>query len=156
MTRLLFVCTGNTCRSPMAEFVMRHLLETDGLVDSVAVASAGCQATEGKDISKGTKTLLMEQHVPFTPHAATQFAKEHYEHYDYIIGIDKSNTDGIREIVGGDPQGKIHLLMDFAGENRDVNDPFATGDYRKTYEDILLGCKSLLNHIKKNDKSATT
>ena len=147
MIKILFVCQGNTCRSPMAEYVMKNLLEKNGLANSVMVASAGCQATEGKDMSKGTKAVLTEQGIPFGVHQSAQYTAEHYVNYDYIVGIDTSNVEGVLGISGDDPQNKVHLLMDYAGESRDVNDPFATKDYNKTYDDILAGCKAMLKHI---------
>ncbi len=147
MTKILFVCKGNTCRSPMAEFVMKELLRQAGLGDSVDVASAGCQAAEGKDITGGTRTILERYGIPFETHRSAQFTAADYDTCDYIVGIDQSNVDGILQIVGEDPGGKVHLLMEFTGDARDVNDPFATKDYDKTYEDILAGCTALLKRL---------
>lgn len=146
-TQILFVCTGNTCRSPMAEFVMKYLVRKAGLEEKVYVASAGCSVPEGKDISKGTRGILEKYAIPFEERKSAQFVASDYDVYDYIVGIDSGNVDGILEIAGGDPKGKVHLLMEFTGEAREVNDPFATKNYDKTYEDILEGCKALLGRL---------
>ncbi len=148
MTRVLFVCTGNTCRSPMAEFVMKDLVMKAGLSESIYIASAGCSVPEGKDISKGTRGILEKYQIPFEERKSVQFTKEDYDKYDYIMGIDSGNVEAVLEITGGDPKQKVHLLMEFTGENREVNDPFSTKNYDKTYDDILLGCRALLDHIR--------
>ena len=127
---------------------MKDLLRQAGLSDNVSVASAGCQATEGKDISNGTRRILEKYQIPFEEHKASQFTAEKYAAYDCIIGIDRGNVEDILEITGGDPDGKVHLLMEFTGEARDINDPFVTKDYDKTYEEILAGCRALLEQLK--------
>lgn len=155
MVRVLFVCKGNTCRSPMAEFVMKELVREKKFDQEIQIASAGCQASEGKDVTNGTKNVLEKHQIPFTEHKSAQFRAEDYGTYDYIIGIDQSNVDGILDIIGDDPKEKVHLLMKFTGKARDVNDPFATKDYEATFVDIHQGCKSLLNHIQKSFRKDT-
>ena len=147
MTNVIFVCQGNTCRSPMAEFVMKNLVKKAGMAYKIGVSSAGVAAKEGKDISEGTRTVFEKYHIPFTEHKSTQFKAEDYAANDYIIGIDRGNVDDILKIVGGDAEQKIYLLMDFTDEKKEVTDPFISGDYDGTYTDILKGCQALLTKI---------
>ncbi len=149
MIRILFVCTGNTCRSPMAEFVMKDLLRKKGLASKLSVDSAGCQATTGMDLSNSAKLTLKKNGIPFTKHKAAQFTTEYYAPYDYLIGFERKHVDNIRKITGGDPYGKVHLLMEFTGSVRDISDPFLTNDYDKTYVDILSACNALLDYFGK-------
>lgn len=147
MTKIIFVCFGNICRSPMAEFVMKHLVARAGLEKDFKIESAGCHAAVGTPLSNGTAGELRKNHVPFTWRTSEQLTAWDYEHFDYLIGMDGSNVCDMRDICGGDPDGKIHLLMEFAGERRDVADPWYTDDYATTYRDCLIGCQALLKKI---------
>lgn len=145
---ILFVCLGNICRSPMAEFVMKKIISDRGLSEKFIISSAATSAEEqGNGIHYGTKRVLKEKEIPFTQHYARKLTKEDYKKYDYIIGMDKNNIRDMTAFFGGDPDKKIHLLLSFAGVDRDVADPWYTGDFGKTYDDILIGCKALYESL---------
>lgn len=148
MTKIIFVCFGNICRSPMAEFVMKHLVAQIGAEKNFRIESAGCHAAVGTPLSNGTARELRHHNVPFTRRTSQLLYTEDYAHFDYLIGLDRSNVSDMKEICGGDPNGKIFLLMDFAGEHRDVADPWYTDDYAETYRDVLAGCYALLKKIR--------
>lgn len=147
MKKIIFVCYGNICRSPIAEFVMKDLIAKANHSEEFEVKSAGCHAVVGSSMSNGTRTQLTKHNIPFTKKSANQLTKADYQIYDYIIGMDKSNVDDMKLIFDGDTDNKVHLMMSFAGENRDVADPWYTDDFDTTYEDILKGCQALLNKI---------
>ena len=147
MTKIIFVCFGNICRSPMAEFLMKHLVARAGLEKDFVIESAGCHPSVGTPLSNGTAYELKKNNVPFTRRTSKLLLESDYDKFDYLIGMDKSNVRDMKEICGGDPDDKIFLLMDFAGENRDVADPWYTDDYATTYKDCLIGCKALLESI---------
>ena len=145
---ILFVCLGNICRSPMAEFVMKKIISDRGLSEKFIISSAATSAEEqGNGIHYGTKRVLKEKEIPFTQHYARKITRADYESYDYIIGMDKNNIRDMTAFFGGDPDKKIHLLLSFAGVDRDVADPWYTGDFGKTYDDILIGCKALYESL---------
>ncbi len=132
----------------MAEFVMKHFVAQAGLEKNFRIESAGCHAAVGTPMSNGTERELKKNNVPFTRRTSVQLNSWDYEHFDYLIGLDRSNVHDMREICGGDPDGKIFLLMDFAGEHRDVADPWYTDDYAETYRDVIAGCYALLKKIR--------
>ena len=132
----------------MAEFVMKHFVAQAGLEKNFRIESAGCHAAVGTPLSNGTARELKKNNVPFTRRTSVQLNSWDYEHFDYLIGLDRSNVHDMREICGGDPDGKIFLLMDFAGEHRDVADPWYTDDYAETYRDVIAGCYALLKKIR--------
>ena len=147
MTKIIFVCFGNICRSPMAEFVMKHLVARAGLEKNFLIESAGTHPSIGTPISNGTAHELRKNNIPFTRRTSVQLSAWDYDNFDYLIGLDRSNVRDMKEICGGDSDEKIFLLMDFAGENRDVADPWYTDDYKTTYEDCLIGCTALLKKL---------
>ena len=148
MVRVLFVCHGNICRSPMCEFVMKDLVRRAGLENEIFVASAACRRDEiGADTYLGTREKLDEMGVPYEKRRAVQITRDDYESYDYIVAMDMENMRDLDRLSGGDPQKKLHRLMEFAGENRDVADPWYTGDFDTTYMDVLKGCKALLKSL---------
>lgn len=147
MTKIIFVCFGNICRSPMAEFVMKHLVSRAGLEKNFVIESAGCHPSIGTPISDGTAHELKKNDVPFTRRTSKLLLASDYKKFDYLIGLDRSNVRDMKEICGGDPDNKIFLLMEFAGERRDVADPWYTDDYVETYKDCLIGCEALLEKI---------
>ena len=147
MTKIIFVCFGNICRSPMAEFIMKDLVARAGLKKDFLIESAGCHPSVGTPLSNGTAHELRKNNIPFTPRTSKQLNSWDYVNFDYLIGLDRSNVRDMREICGGDPEGKIFLLMEFAGEKRDVADPWYTDDYKTTYDDCLIGCTALLEKI---------
>ena len=147
--KIMFVCFGNICRSPMAEFVMKDLIRKAGLIDTVIADSSGCHPSVGTPMSEGTRRELQKHNIPFTRKTSAKLIRADYSTYDYIIGLDRSNVEDIIDIMGGDPDGKIHLLLTFAGEDRSVADPWCTDDYATTYVDVLKGCTALLEVIKR-------
>ncbi len=151
MTKILFVCHGNICRSPMAEFVMKDMVHRAGLENAITVDSKACRRDElGSDTYYGTKNKLREVGIPFTPRKARQITYADYESYDLIIGMDRENMRDLERLTKGDPHGKVHLLMEIAGENREVADPWYTDDFDATYRDIEKGCTALLNKLRKD------
>ena len=141
---ILFVCLGNICRSPMAEFIMKYLVSEDGISDNYFISSAATSDEEqGNGMHYGTRRVLTDKGIPFTEHYARKLSKDDYDKYDYIIGMDQNNIRDMLLFFGGDPKNKISLLLNFAGEDRSVADPWYTGNFEKTYNDIFLGCKEL-------------
>lgn len=146
--KVLFVCHGNICRSPMAEFVMKDLVEKAGRSDEFEIASAACTNDEiGNDMYPPAKKCLEEKGIPFTPRKARRITLEDYEYYDFIIGMDEENRRDLLKLSGGDPQMKISLLLSWAGLMHEVADPWYTGKFEKTYQDVLKGTKALLAHL---------
>ena len=147
-TSILFVCLGNICRSPMAEFIMKNIVANDGKSPDFIISSAATSDEEqGNGIHYGTRKVLTDKGIPFTQHFARKITKEDYCKYDYIIGMDQSNIRDMLAFFGGDPQNKIRLLLSFTENNRSVADPWYTGNFEKTYNDILLGCRALYQSI---------
>lgn len=133
----------------MAEFVMKKMVEDAGLSDVVVVESAATSREElGNDTHPGTKRVLDEHGIPYTKRHARQITRSDYGEFDYIIGMDRYNMSNMRRAFGGDPDGKLSLMMEWAGYERDVADPWYTGDFETTYDDVEAGCTALLQHIK--------
>ena len=148
MKNILCVCHGNICRSTMAEFVMKDLVRKAGREEEFHIQSAATHRDEiGSDTHYGTKEILKLKGVPFTPRHAVQMVKADYEKYDLIIGMDSENMTYIKRIIGEDTENKVHLLLSFAGEKRSVADPWYTGDFDKTYDDVVKGCTALLQRL---------
>ena len=149
MIRVLFVCHGNICRSPMAESVMAYMLKNCGMDGFVEVASAATSDEEiGNPVHHGTVNMLKRQGIPLIPHRAVQMKRSDYEKYDYIIGMDDWNARNILRIISGDSEGKVYSLLDFSEHPRPIADPWYTGDFLTAYNDIREGCEALLNKIK--------
>ena len=147
--KILFICHGNICRSPMAEFVMKHMVREEGLEKNFYIASAATSREEiGNDIHYGTRAKLREEGIPFARRQAVQLRLEDYEKYDYLIAMDRNNLRNIQRIIGEDPAGKVRLLLEFAGEYRDIADPWYTGNFDETYDDVTKGCEALLREIR--------
>ncbi len=144
--KVLFVCHGNICRSPMAEFILKALVKARGLQDSYHIESAAVSSEEsGNPIYPPAKRSLTQHRVPFDPSKrARRVSAEDYRNFDRIICMDASNLRLIRRIIPDDPEGKIHLLMSYTGVGRDVADPWYTGDFEEAFQDILAGCEALL------------
>ncbi len=134
--KINFVCWGNICRSPMAEFVMKRLIDEAGLSEKIFVASSGCHASVGTPIAGGTCHELKKHNIPFNYRTSKQLERADYKNFDYIIGMDAGNVRDIKKIFGGDPDKKVFLMMNFVGENRDVDDPYITDDYATTFADV--------------------
>lgn len=147
MLRILFVCHGNICRSPMAEFVMKDLVKKENI--EAYIASAATSREEiGNDIHYGTKRKLREEGIPTEERRAIQMTKSDYEKYDYIIGMDDWNIRNIMRIIGNDTDNKVYKLLSFDGDTGDVKDPWYTGNFDETYTDVLRGCNGLIKKIK--------
>ena len=150
--KVLFVCHGNICRSTMAESVMTHLVKQNKLEDLFYINSAATSREEiGNPPHYGTVAKLREMQIPVIPHRAVQMTAKDYDNYDYLIGMDTANIRNMTRIAGGDHEGKIYKLLTFAGSSRDVADPWYTGDFDATYDDVIKGCSALLEYIRKND-----
>ncbi len=147
MIKILFICHGNICRSTMAESVFTHLVSQRGLASRFVIASAATSREEiGNPPHRGTVDKLRREGIPVVPHRAVQMTREDYDRYDYLIGMDGANIRNMIRITGGDPQGKIYKLLDFAGQQGDIADPWYTGNFEDTFRDVLAGCEGLLAH----------
>ncbi|MDO4171077.1 MAG: low molecular weight protein-tyrosine-phosphatase [Lachnospiraceae bacterium] len=148
MIKILFVCHGNICRSPMAEFVLCDMVKKAGLENEILVASAATSREEiGNPVHYGTQAKMQQMGIPMTPHRAIQLTKRDYEEYDYIIGMEHWNLRNIGRICGRDTEQKVHLLLDFSDRPRDISDPWYTGDFDTTYRDVVEGCEGLLKFL---------
>ena len=142
--KILFVCHGNICRSPMAEFVMKDIVEKVGIGDKVYIASAATSSEEiGSPVHRGTVRELEKRGISCAGKYAVRLEKSDYGYYDYIVGMDLYNLRNMLRLFGGDPENKVRLLMSFTGESRDVDDPWYTHDFETTYRDIAAGCAAL-------------
>ena len=147
-TRILFVCHGNICRSPMAEFVMKKLVADAGRTDEFEIASAATSTEElGNRVHRGTARVLDRLSIDYSGKRARQISRSEYEKWDLIVVMDEANVRNARRIFGGDPERKIRKLMAYAGESRDVADPWYTGDFEQTYRDVDKGCRALLKTL---------
>ena len=149
MIKILFVCHGNICRSPMAEFVMKDLVKKAGLSDEFFIASAATSTEEiGNGVHYGTRKKLAEFGISVDGKYAVQLKKSDYAKYDYIIGMDTWNIRNINRIIGNnDPDGKVAKLLDFTDrKGQDIADPWYTGNFDVTYDDVKEGCEALLQN----------
>ena len=148
MIRVLFVCCGNTCRSPMAESVFTHMVKERGLEKDFFIRSSGTSSKSvGNSPSYGTVSKLDTEGIHLVPHRARQMSNWDYSDYDYLIAMDSANVHNMKKICGGDPEGKIHLLLEFTGSVRDIADPYYTRDYDTAFNDISLGLKGFLQYL---------
>jgi len=151
MVRILFICHGNICRSPMAEFVFKHIVEEAGISDDFYVASAATSYEEiGNPVHYGTAKILDGLGISYDGKRAVHLEKSDYAKYDYLVCMDSANVRNTLRIVGDDTEKKIYKLLAFVDSDADVADPWYTGDFERTYKDVLSGCKGLLRHIKKD------
>ena len=149
MTRILFVCHGNICRSPMAEFVMKDMVRKAGLTKEIHVSSAATTTEEiGNPVYPPARKKLAEHGISCEGKTARRLRYPDYEQYDLIIGMDRENLEDMRHICLGDPEGKIHLLMDYTDRPGDVADPWYTRDFEATWRDVEKGCRGLLEQLK--------
>ena len=147
----MFVCHGNICRSPMAEFVFKDLVNKRGLDDLFEIASSATSTEElGNSVHTGTKNKLKEYGISVEGKKAIQLNSRDYQHYDYLVGMDQRNITNIVKIVGRDPHKKIYRLLDFTKLPGDIADPWYTGDFTQTYDDVYEGCEALLAFIFSN------
>lgn len=145
MKKILFVCHGNICRSPMAEFIMKKLVADAHRENDFEIASAATSTEElGNAVYPPARRKLAEHGIRCDGHSARQITRADYNYYDLIIGMDSHNLRNMNRIFGGDPEGKICLLLDFTDRPGDVADPWYTGNFDATYRDCLEGCKEIL------------
>ena len=150
MNRILFVCHGNICRSPMAEFVMKHLVREAGLTNSISITSKALHTDEiGSDTHQGTRAVLDAHGIPYETRHAALMTHADYDACDMIIGMDEENMRDLARLTGGDPNGKVHKLLSYTGTTRDVADPLYTGDFNAAYRDVEAGCRALLQVLTK-------
>lgn len=147
--KVLFVCHGNICRSPMAEFILKALVKAKGVEDRYYIESAAVSTEEiGNPIYPPAKRCLQQHGVWLSPDKkARQVTRADYDRFDRIICMDASNLRLIRRIISSDPQGKIHLMMSYTGVGRDVADPWYTGDFEETFQDLLVACEAMLKYV---------
>lgn len=151
MIKVVFVCLGNICRSPMAEFIFKQMDVERRLDDEFEIAS---RATEKYNelchagIHPRTKQILQEMHIPFQEHFSRQIRKEEYNHFDYILAMDSQNISDLHQLLGPDNQHKIFRLLDFTQNPRNIKDPWYTGNFDETFWDITEGCEAFLSFLK--------
>lgn len=155
MIKILFVCHGNICRSPMAEFVLKDMVQTEGIANEFYIASAATSTEEiGNPVHHGTRSKLAQVGISTSGKYAVQMKRSDYQEYDYIIGMDSWNYRNMLRIAGKDNKEKISLLLDYTDHPRDVADPWYTGDFEKTYDDVLAGCQGFLAYLRQQGKLA--
>ena len=148
MTKIIFLCHGNICRSPMAEFVMKDLVEKAGLSAQFEIASAATSTEEiGNPPHHGTVAKLREVGIPVVAHRARQVRRAEYGNWDHIVYMDDENARGLHRIFGKDPDGKISRLLDWTDRPGNVADPWYTGNFDATYRDVLAGCTAMLEQL---------
>ncbi len=148
MTKILFICHGNICRSPMAEFVMKDIVSKAGLAAQFEIASAATSTEEiGNPVYPPARRKLAEHGISCEGKTARQVTRRDYEKYDLLIAMDHNNLRNLRRMLGEDSENKIHLLMDYTDRPGEVADPWYTGDFEETWRDISEGCAGLLNQL---------
>ena len=151
MTRILFICHGNICRSPMAQCIMQQIVDEDGCSDRYLIDSKATSTEEiGNGIYPPAKKKLEEMNVSLIPHRASQIKKSDYDDYDLLIGMDDENLRYKVKIMGADTENKMHKIREFSGSRSDVADPWYTGNFDITYEQIYQGCQDLFEFIEEN------
>ena len=152
MTRILFICTGNICRSPMAEFIMKDLVKKAGLEAQFHIGSAATSTEEiGNPVYPPARRKLAEHGIDCTGKTARQLTNSDYDKYDLLIGMDRANLRNMHRICGGDFASKLHLLMDYTDHPGDVADPWYTDDFEITWQDVLAGCSGLLEQLRQEN-----
>ena len=153
MIKILFICHGNICRSPMCEFVMKDLAAKAGRADQFEIASAATSTEElGNPVHPGTRRQLAKHGISCESKRARQVTRADYDYYDMLICADSNNIRNLRRITGGDPDGKISLVLDHTSRpGRDVDDPWYSGDFETTWNDVSEGCAGLLRELTEKD-----
>lgn len=148
MTKIMFICHGNICRSPMAEFIMRDMVEKQGRGSEFYIASSATSYEEiGNPVHRGTKAVLDNFGISSKGKRAVHLERSDYNKYDYLVCMDGANIRNALRILGDDPEGKVHKLLEFVGLDADVADPWFTGNFEVTYRDVVKGCRALLQVI---------
>jgi protein-tyrosine phosphatase len=152
LVRILFVCHGNICRSPMAEFVMKDLVTKAGVEAQFEIASAATSTEEiGNSVYPPARRKLAEHGISCAGKTARQLTHKDYEHYDLLIAMDRNNLRNLKRMIGEDTANKIHLLMDYTDRPGEVADPWYTGDFEETWRDISEGCSGLLELLQRDN-----
>ncbi len=150
MIRVLFVCHGNICRSTMAEYVMKHLVKQAKLEEKIYVDSAGTSREEiGNGVHRGTRRKLRQKGIPCGDHRARQMTRLDYQMFNYIVCMDNANRSDLMRMTNNDPKGKVSLILDYTDRPGEVADPWYTGDFNATWDDVYEGCTKLLEQLKK-------
>lgn len=150
MINVLFVCHGNICRSPMAEYVCKDMVRRAGMTEKFRIASAATSREElGNPLHRGTQAVLRQHGIPFAQGCARQLTKAEYAAWDYLIGMDEQNLRNMQRLFGPDPEQKLFRLLDFTQAPRDVADPWYTGDFDTTYADVVRSCEAFLHFVQK-------
>lgn len=153
MITVAFCCHGNICRSTMCQSVFQHMIGTLGLSDRFEIDSFATSTEEiGNPPHRGTVNKLREVGIPLVPHRAKQITWSDYERADYVIGMDTWNMRNLQRMLKGDPDGKVYKLLSFAGSDRDIADPWYTGNFDETYDDVIEGCEGLLKYLRNEGK----
>lgn len=149
MHKILFICHGNICRSPMAEFLLKDIVNKRGLADAFEIASAATSREEiGNPVHYGTRNKLAQFGISVAGKHAVQVTKRDYEHYDLLLVMDSNNIRNLRRVIGEDTQNKVHLMLDYTERNGEsIADPWYTGDFDVTYNDIMEGLAGLLEQL---------
>lgn len=152
MIKINFVCHGNICRSPMAEFVFKDMVKKAGIAEHFEICSSATSTEEiGNGVHYGTKRKLAEVGISAEGKRAVQFKNADYSRFDYIVVMDSNNRRNLLNIIGNDTDSKVHKLLDFA-DGGDIADPWYTGNFDLTYDDVVMGCKGLLDFIMQHEK----
>jgi len=148
MNRIVFICHGNICRSPMAEFVLKDMVKKRGIADDFFIESRATSTEEiGNPVHRGTQRKLSEFGISTAGKTAIQLRKNDYEKYDYLICMDSANVRNTMRIIGSDKDGKVTKLLSYAGEGGDIADPWYTGNFDETYDDVFRGCEGFLKEM---------
>lgn len=149
MIKILFVCHGNICRSTMSQFVFQHMVNNLGIADQFFIDSRATSTEEiGNPPHRGTIRKMKEKGIPVIPHRATQISWSEYDKFDYIIGMDTWNMRNLNRMLKGDPDRKVYKFLSFAGSGDDIADPWYTGNFDETYDDVVRGCEGFLVYLR--------
>jgi protein-tyrosine phosphatase len=149
MIKVLFICHGNICRSPLAQSVFSWMVKERGVEEQFYIDSMATSTEEiGNPPHRGTVQKLKEEGIPLVSHRAKQISRKDYGKFDFIIGMDTWNIRNLNRMLGGDPDGKVYKLLSFAGSDRDIADPWYTGDFDATFADVVEGCEAFLQYLK--------
>ena len=152
MIKVLMVCHGNICRSTLAQSVLQDMVNKAGIADKFEIDSAATSREEiGNGPHYGTVSKLREVGIPVVPHRARQMTRADYDYYDFLIGMDSYNISNMNRIAGGDPDGKIYQLLEFAGSKRSIADPWYTGNFDETYDDVTEGLDAFMKYLKEKE-----
>ncbi len=152
MIKVMFVCLGNICRSPMAEFIFKNIVKKQGLENKFLIKSSATSYEEvGNDMYEYAKEKLDQKGVGHSKRKATRLTTDDYNKYDFIIGMEETNIRNIKRIIGEDTENKIYKLLDFTSTSRDIADPWYTGNFELTYNDIVEGCNGFLQYLKNKE-----